>query len=69
MTASQHTHHLAGWQAVGDWRPERIENGLAEQSADDHWLASAAFALPLNADGSYRFGSERRDVLWSKWDV
>lgn len=56
---------LLGGTAVVDWRPDRIGNGRAAQPSPDHWLDPAAFAQPLNADGTYRFGTEGRDVLRS----
>jgi hypothetical protein len=50
---------------VGDWRPDRIGSGMAAHPTPDHWLDPSAFRLPLNPDGTYRFGTEGRDVLLS----
>jgi hypothetical protein len=54
---------LLGATAVGDWRPDLIGNGMAANPSPDHWLNPAGFALPRNPDGSYRFGTEGRDVF------
>ena len=54
---------LLGATAVGDWRPDLVGNGIAANPSPDHWLNPAAFALPQNRDGSYRFGTEGRDVF------
>ena len=56
---------ILGATAVGDWRPDRIGAGLNASPSPDHWLNPAAFAVPRNPDGSYRFGTEGRDVLFS----
>ena len=60
-----HPRTLLGATAVGDWRPDSAGNGMAANPSPDHWLNPAAFALPRNTDGSYRFGTEGRDVFLS----
>jgi hypothetical protein len=55
---------LLGGTAVTDWRPDLIGPGLAADPSPDHWLNPASFALPLNPDGSYRFGNAGRDILF-----
>ena len=55
---------LLGGTAVTDWRPDLIGPGLAADPSPDHWLNPASFVLPLNADGSYRFGNAGRDILF-----
>jgi len=54
---------VLGASAIGDWWPDRIANPRLETRTADRWFDTAAFVMPRNADGSYRFGNAGRGVL------
>ncbi|MDZ4797746.1 MAG: carboxypeptidase regulatory-like domain-containing protein [Bryobacteraceae bacterium] len=51
-----------GATSVGDWRPDLIRNPKLENPTPDRWFDTSAFVLPLNADGTFRFGNAPRSV-------
>jgi hypothetical protein len=46
-----------------NWRADLVGDPRAANPGPDGWLNPAAFAVPRNADGSYRFGNLRRNSL------
>lgn len=45
------------------WRADLVGDPRAADPGPDGWLDPAAFAVPRNPDGSYRFGNLRRNSL------
>jgi hypothetical protein len=54
---------LLGATALSDWWPDRLSDPALENRTADRWFDTAAFALPRNADGTYRFGNSGRAIL------
>ncbi len=52
-----------GATGVGSWWPDRIASGRLDQRTADRWFDTAAFVLPRNPDGSFRFGNAGRAIL------
>ena len=46
-----------------NWRADLVGDPRAASRGPDGWLNPAAFAVPTNADGSYRFGTMHRNSL------
>jgi hypothetical protein len=46
-----------------NWRADLVGDPYAADRRPDGWLNPAAFVVPRNADGSYRFGNMRRNSL------
>ncbi len=46
-----------------NWRADLVGNPSPAHPGPDGWLDPAAFAVPRNEDGSYRFGNLRRNAL------
>jgi hypothetical protein len=73
MTAMQTGHNFSitipnsrtmlGGTAIADWWPDRIADPRLDSRTADRWFDSAAFVLPRNADGTYRFGNAGRGIL------
>jgi hypothetical protein len=45
------------------WRPDLVGDPSPSRPTADAWLDAAAFAVPQNADGTYRYGSLGRNSL------
>lgn len=45
------------------WRPDLSSDAEAPRPTPDAWLNEAAFVVPRNADGTYRYGNLRRNSL------
>lgn len=45
------------------WRPDVIGDPRPAHPTADAWIDAAAFAVPRNADGTYRYGNLRRNSL------
>ncbi len=45
------------------WRPDLVGDPSVADPGPDRWLNRAAFAMPQNADGTYRFGNLGRNTL------
>jgi len=45
------------------WRPDLAGDPSPARPTADGWLDATAFAVPQNADGTYRFGSLGRNSL------
>lgn len=45
------------------WRPDLVGDPSLSRPTADAWLNAAAFAVPQTADGTYRYGSLRRNSL------
>jgi hypothetical protein len=54
---------LLGATALGEWWPDRFSNPVLETRTADRWFDTSAFAMPRNADGTYRFGNGGRSIL------
>jgi hypothetical protein len=54
---------VLGGTALADWWPDRIANPRLDQRTADRWFDTAAFVLPRNPDGTYRFGNAGRGIL------
>ncbi|MBI4875810.1 MAG: TonB-dependent receptor [Acidobacteria bacterium] len=54
---------LLGATAVGTWWPDRIAEPRLEARTTSRWFNTGAFALPRNADGTYRYGNAGRSIL------
>jgi hypothetical protein len=45
------------------WRPDLVGDPSPSRPTADAWLNATAFAVPQNADGTYRYGSLGRNSL------
>jgi len=45
------------------WRPDLVGEPVMSNPTADAWLDPSAFAIPQNADGSYRYGTMGRNTL------
>ena len=45
------------------WRPDLVGDPRVPHPTADRWLDAAAFAVPRNADGTYRYGNLERNSL------
>lgn len=54
---------VLGATALGDWWADRIAGPRLDTRTADRWFDTAAFAMPRNADGTYRFGNGGRGIL------
>ena len=54
---------MLGATALADWWPDRIADPRLEDRTADRWFNTAAFVLPQNADGTYRFGNAGRGIV------
>jgi hypothetical protein len=54
---------VLGATAVGGWWPDRIADPRLVTRTADRWFNGAAFALPRNEDGTYRYGNAGRGIL------
>lgn len=52
-----------GATAVGTWWPDRVKDPRLETRTADRWFDTAAFVLPRDPDGTFRFGNAGRSIL------
>jgi hypothetical protein len=45
------------------WRPDLVGDPRVANPSPERWVNSAAFAVPQNPDGTYRFGNLRRNAI------
>ena len=52
-----------GVTGPAQWRPDLVGDPRVTKPGPDGWLNPTAFAVPQNADGTYRFGNLGRNTL------
>ncbi len=60
-TIANPTQFLGVTESV--WRPDLVGDPSVSNPSPNGWVNAAAFAIPRNADGSYRFGTMERNSL------
>ena len=63
VTILDPTNRLGVTPGSGAWRPDLVGDPRAPHPTADAWLNSAAFAIPHDADGTYRYGDLGRNTL------
>jgi hypothetical protein len=54
---------VLGSSGVTSWWPDRIADPRLDDRSADRWFNTAAFVMPRNADGTYRYGNAGRGIL------
>ncbi len=52
-----------GSTLIGTWYPDRLREASLDHPTARRWFDTAAFAIPRNADGTYRLGNAGRGIL------
>ncbi|MET0166653.1 MAG: TonB-dependent receptor, partial [Vicinamibacterales bacterium] len=63
VTILDPTNRLGVTPGSNAWRPDLVGDPMAPHPTADAWLNPAAFAIPQNADGTYRYGYLGRNTL------
>ncbi|MBA2303163.1 MAG: TonB-dependent receptor, partial [Acidobacteria bacterium] len=63
VTIVDPTNRLGVTPGSSAWRPDVIGNPRLPHPTTDAWVDSAAFAVPQNPDGTYRYGNLGRNSL------
>jgi hypothetical protein len=63
VTILDPTNRLGVTPGSNAWRPDLVGDPMAPHPTADAWLNPAAFAIPRNADGTYRYGYLGRNTL------
>jgi hypothetical protein len=63
VTIVDPTNRLGVTPGSGAWRPDLVGDPGVRHPTADEWLNEAAFVVPQNDDGSYRYGDLRRNSL------
>jgi hypothetical protein len=57
------TNRLGVTVGSGVWRPDLVGEPTVPHPTADAWLNPAAFSIPQNSDGTYRYGNLGRNTL------
>ncbi len=63
VTVLDPTNRLGVTVGSSVWRPDLVGDPTVPHPTADAWLNPAAFAIPQNADGTYRYGNLGRNTL------
>jgi hypothetical protein len=63
VTVLDPTNRLGVTVGSGVWRPDLVGEPTVPHPTADAWLNPAAFSIPQNSDGTYRYGNLGRNTL------
>ena len=63
VTVLDPTNRLGVTVGSSVWRPDLVGDPTVAHPTADAWLNPAAFAIPQNGDGTYRYGYLGRNTL------